>query len=211
MASQIMFEDIAGHMNVKRAFEVAAAGVHSVLLVGPRGAGKATLLSAFKAFDHLPTCHKIQAVLCCWCGADDLMHACSCSKRAKERYTRHLRTMATDFDILVEVCPVPVKEFGVSPSMRETTADVVMRAQTAYARMMERGPQTMERLLKQLDDTGMRTFEMAARRLGLGCGEIVSMMSVARTIADLHGDVRIPARAVAEAAQYRFLCHLSFR
>lgn len=202
------FEDIAGHTTVKRALEVAVAGDHSILLVGPRGVGKETLLAALKALGFsIPA----RAVLACWCGADDLQHACACSERAKARYARRLRAMAADFDLLLEVCPVPVKEYG-SGWGRGTSAEALERALPVRALQAqrkagpmtdERGKQSLESLLKQLDDAGRRTFEMATRRLGLGCGDTEAVLRVARTIADLAGDKAIPARALAEAVQYR--------
>ena len=216
-------ESLAAHCVAKRAIEIAVAGDHSVLFVGPRGAGKDSLVQAhFSLSLQLGECAgwdgpEARAVLQCWCGAEgNPSQACACSPKAKERYARKLRTIAHDYDICIEVCPVPVKEYGTRPGERVTSAQVLARALPVRALQAQRGNiplgtgtgayrGCLESLLTQLDDAGRRTFEMAVRRLGLGCGDTDKVLRVARTIADLEGTKGIPARALAEAVQYRAL------
>ena len=56
-----------------------------------------------------------------------------------------------------------------------------------------------------LNEAGERTLELAMRKFGLSARAHDRILKVARTIADLSGQVEIQAKHVAEAVQYRGL------
>lgn len=60
MQSQLDWSDVRGQASVKRALEVAAAGGHSVLMVGPPGTGKSMLAARLPAI--LPPMTESQAI-----------------------------------------------------------------------------------------------------------------------------------------------------
>jgi magnesium chelatase family protein len=58
--AELDLQDVKGHVGVKRAMEIAAAGGHSLLLVGPPGSGKSMLAQRFASI--LPALNMQQAL-----------------------------------------------------------------------------------------------------------------------------------------------------
>ena len=184
------FDDIKGQSYAKRALEVALAGDHPVLLVGPRNAGKRTLAASLPGL-------KAEAMDTCSCGNDRITRNCICSERLRYRYHRRFVRRAENFDIVIEVTTVPYKELRCKTPSGWLQADVCRRAEAAR----EFG-KTHTSL--QLDETGERTLEMAVRRISLTPGQYFAVLKVARTIANLDASERIKAKHVAEAILYRY-------
>ena len=57
----------------------------------------------------------------------------------------------------------------------------------------------------QIDDQGQKLLEMVTDKLGLSARSYSRILKVARTIADLAGEVDIRQQHLAEAIQYRGL------
>lgn len=190
--------DIKGQHVSKRALEIAAVGDHSVLLYGPRGTGKSTLIAAF------PEATKAVQRDSCTCGNYlNPTKLCSCNPRLLFRWTRRVSRLADECDIVIEVCPVPVKEWQVrsDPSYADWFARRVAAAR-------EFGKTHLS--LDLSDDSAYRTFEMAARRLGLSIGTGQRILRVARTIANLDASPIVKGKHIAEAVQYKAIRGLTY-
>ena len=117
--------ELRGHLIAKRALEIAAVGNHSVLLVGIHGAGKATIATAFphlniKTADSYP-CGNYQSP----------SQECTCNPRHIYRWLRRLDRNAGNFDLLVEVPPLTLREKQTPPDLSFTQ---FMDARIAAAR-----------------------------------------------------------------------------
>lgn len=183
--------NIKGHCMAKRALEIAATGDHSVLVYGPHGTGKSTLVAAFP---EVSTAIQRDS---CICGNHlNPTTLCSCHPRILLRWTRRVSRLADKCDMVIEVCPVPFKEWTTRTD--PTYADCFAR-RVAAAREFGKTHTSID----LTDDSAHRTFEMVVRRLGLDFGIGQRILRVARTIANLDGSDLLKAKHVAEAVQYR--------
>jgi predicted ATPase with chaperone activity len=190
--------EIKGQHVPKRTLEIAAAGDHSILLYGPRGAGKATLIAAF------PEAEKAVQRDTCFCGNyQNPSRLCSCNPRLLYRWTRRVSRLADECDMVIEVCLVPMKEWNTPADPRYAEC---FAPRVAAAREFGK----IHQCLDLTDDSACRTFEMAARRLGFSIGTGQRILWVARTIANLDQSPVIKGKHVAEAVQYKAIRILTY-
>ena len=192
--------DVIGHQSAKRAFTVAMVGDLSVLLVGPLGTGKTTLIEAFRAVTGtaLP-CLVADEREPCFCGHyGDVTRECKCSPRAVARWWRRMERTSRGFDLHIETCAVPAKDIIGFHSDARALDLLQKRVYTA------RNYGGLHASLKT-DDTGLRVMEMAMRRLSFTVGDHDMVLRIARAVANLDGSPDLKAMHVAEAIQYRCL------
>lgn len=191
-------DEVKGQTTAKRALEVAWVGGHDVLLWGPRGAGKTTLIEAFSEVNAIE-------MDTCACGNSySIVMDCTCQPRMLARWENRFVRLAAKTDIVLEVPPVPVKEMQASYrgcTLAQVTARVV--ASKAFSAL---------NASTKLDDVGQRVMEMAARRMSFTVGEYETIIRVARTIASMDQSVHLMGKHVAEAIQYKTLSrHIRIR
>lgn len=151
----------------------------------------------------------------CPCGFfADTVQACTCTPRAREQYWARLSGPLMDrIDLQVAVNRLKPEEITQQPN-GEDSAAVRSRVQAARECAYDRfqgtslrcNAEMQSRHLKQwcrLDDSTRTLLEGAIRKLGLSVRASDRILKVARTIADLGGDVDLQTHHVAEAIQYR--------
>lgn len=155
----------------------------------------------------------IAAMNPCRCGhLGQAGRECGRAPRCGEDYQGRLSGPLLDrMDITIEVMPIPPAELTRAPP-GETSAVVATRVQAARdaqrARWGEDGPRNnaeaeIGHLLPMLDAEAEALVEVAATRLRLSSRGHVRTLRVARSIADLAGNVTIRRAHVAEALAFR--------
>jgi magnesium chelatase family protein len=159
----------------------------------------------------------IAAMNPCPCGYyGDRRRACRCSPQQIRQYQGRISGPLWDrIDIHIEVPAVRYRDL-TSAHTGESSAAIKARVKHARNMQEERfeGTETSGNArmtdgeLKKycsLDTESQQLIEMAIEKLGLSARAYTRILKVARTIADLDGELRILPSHVAEAIQYRSL------
>jgi Mg chelatase-related protein len=141
---------------------------------------------------------------------------CICSPTSIKRYLSKLSGPLLDrIDINVNIQPLEYRNFKenekieTSKQIKERVEKAIKMQRERYANMdilynSELTPKLIERYCK-LDNVGNKIMENAFINYGLTARTYTRILKVARTIADLEGNMKITAKNIAEAIQYRFV------
>jgi len=113
---EVGFCDVKGQENIKPALEIAAAGGHNAILIGPTGASK-TMLA-----DFLSSFILIESMNPCPCGYyNHPEKECSCPPGTVQKYLKKISWPLLDrIDLHVEVSPVPFNEYHLGNNSKPT-------------------------------------------------------------------------------------------
>ena len=141
---------------------------------------------------------------------------CICSPTSIKRYLSKLSGPLLDrIDINVNIQPLEYQNFKENEKI-ETSKQIKERVEKAIKMQRDRSanmdilynseltPKLIERYCK-LDNVGNKIMEKAFINYGLTARTYTRILKVARTIADLEGNMKITAKNIAEAIQYRFV------
>ncbi|RKP58780.1 YifB family Mg chelatase-like AAA ATPase [Pararobbsia silviterrae] len=183
------------------------------MLREPLETGHVTISRAARHADYPASCQLIAAMNPCPCGwLGDASGRCRCGSEAIDRYQRRLSGPLLDrIDVVVHVpALVPAELTGRHAATPESSRAIRERVTAAHRRQIERQgvPNRMLsarqiRDVCRLDTASEHLLERAASRRAWSARAHFRTLRVARTIADLSGEVQPTVDHLAEAIQYR--------
>ena len=182
--------------------------------------GKVVIARARETVEYPARFSLVAACNLCPCGyRGHPVRACACTPLSVAKYLARLSGPLLDrIDIQVEVAPVPFEQWAGSGSQaqEETSSRILARVEKARRVQRERfalegflvnahiPPRDLRRTCA-LDAAGFKLLAEAAAKFSLSARSLDRVLRVARTIADLDGQLKVSTPHLAEAMQYRSL------
>ena len=177
----------------------------------PLESGHITISRAARQADFPAQFQLIAAMNPCPCGyLGHFNNKCRCTPDNVARYRAKISGPLLDrIDLHIEVPALKEQELTVA-SNAENSAAIRVRVEAARHLQMQRqgkpnaalGTKEIEKYC-QPDDAGLTLLKTAISRLNLSARAYHRILKVARTIADVAGEVGIKPAHIAEAVQYR--------
>lgn len=212
------FKDIKGLEHCKRGLEVAAAGSHNVLLIGPPGSGKHSLAEAFATITN----RQVQIVDATSYTDEDftmprgalivaLMRPCPCGYFTDPRQ----ECVCTPKDIRNHLSKIPgrlLDRIEVHLEVPKLSPNVSARATSLEGSdKVKARVETADTLLSEVEDKmdldkeANELLKLAILELGISSMAYDKILSISKTIAALDGKEVVEAHHISEAISYRSL------
>lgn len=179
----------------------------------PMESGHITISRAARRADFPAQFQLIAAMNPCPCGyLGHFNGKCRCTPDQVSRYRSKISGPLLDrIDIQIEVPAVPQGDL-LNKTEGEASTSIQQRVETARQRQIARQNKANTLLsvteidaLCTPDEQGIVLLQQAIARLNLSARAYHRVLKVARTIADLEGEIAITTKHIAEAVQYRRL------
>jgi magnesium chelatase family protein len=179
----------------------------------PMESGRITISRAARRADFPAQFQLIAAMNPCPCGYHGHYNGkCRCTPDQISRYRSKISGPLLDrIDIQIEVPAVPQDDL-LNKAEGEASASIQQRVEAArqYA-LARQGKSNAQLTVSEIDEycapdaQGEALLRQAIERLNLSARAYHRVLKVARTIADLDGEIAITTKHIAEAVQYRRL------